>query len=385
MKKTELESMQSLKTSRIWICALAALALAGCGTFEMPTKKIDYKSAGKTKPLEVPPDLVAPGRDDRYLVPDVNPQSGATFSAYSRERTGKPTVASASTSVLPAVGEARIERAGTQRWLVVKGDPAKLWPVVKDFWQETGFIVNIEIPEAGVMETDWAENRAKIPDGFIRNTLGKLLDTVYSTSERDKFRTRLERGSEPGMTEIYISHRGMEEVYTTTQKEETKWQPRPADPELEAEMLRRLMVRFGVQEQRAKSQLAQPANTAPKATFTRGSGTLALNEQFDRAWRRVGLALDRVGFTVEDRDRSKGLYFVRYIDPEIDNKSADNKGWLSKLKFWGSSEKPKTEQYRILVKGGDAGAEVNVLNKEGVRDRSETAGRILSLLYDQLK
>ena len=382
MKTTQPGRMQLL----IWICSLAALALAGCGTFEIPTKKIDYKSAGKTKPLEVPPDLVSPGRDDRYLVPDVNPQSGATFSAYSRERGGKPVVASTSSGVLPAVGDARIERAGTQRWLVVKGDPAKLWPVVKDFWQETGFIVNIEIPEAGVMETDWAENRAKIPDGFIRNTLGKLLDSVYSTSERDKFRTRLERGADAGTTEIYISHRGMEEVYTTSQKEETKWQPRPADPELEAEMLRRLMVRFGVQEQRAKAQVATPTDTAPKATFTRGSGTLALNEQFDRAWRRVGLALDRVGFTVEDRDRSKGLYYVRYIDPNIDNKSADNKGWLSKLKFWGSSEKPKTEQYRIQVRGnGQESAEVNVLNKEGVRDSSETAGRILSLLYEQLK
>jgi outer membrane protein assembly factor BamC len=234
------------------------------------------------------------------------------------------------------------------------------------------------------METDWAENRAKIPDGFIRNTLGKLLDSVYSTSERDKFRTRLERGPEAGSTEIYISHRGMEEVYTSTAKEETKWQPRPPDPELEAEMLRRLMVRFGVQEERAKQQLVATSNTVPRATLTRGQGTLALNEQFDRAWRRVGLALDRVGFTVEDRDRSKGLYFVRYIDPDTDNKSAD-KGWLSKLKFWGGNDKTKTEQYRILVKGAEEGAEVNVLNKEGVRDRSETAGRILSLLYDQLK
>jgi outer membrane protein assembly factor BamC len=385
MKKVKTAEMQWLKPIELFGSAALVLALAGCSSFEIPSKKIDYKSAGKTKPLEVPPDLVAPGRDDRFLVPDVNPQSGATFSAYSRERTGKPAVAAGSTSVLPAVSEARIERAGTQRWLVVKSEPAKLWQVVKDFWQETGFIVNIEIPEAGVMETDWAENRAKIPDGFIRNTLGKLLDSVYSTSERDKFRTRLERGSEQGTTEIYISHRGMEEVYTSSQKEETKWQPRPADPELEAEMLRRLMVRFGVQEERAKAQVATPTQSAPRATFTRGSGTLALSEQFDRAWRRVGLALDRVGFTVEDRDRSKGLYFVRYIDPEIDNKSADNKGWLSKLKFWGSSEKPKTEQYRILVKGGDAGAEVNVLNKEGVHDRSETAGRILSLLYDQLK
>jgi outer membrane protein assembly factor BamC len=383
--RTDSAPAQPSKRMRLWGCAAAVLALAACSSFEIPSKKVDYKSAGKIQPLEVPPDLVRPSADDRFLVPDVNPKNAATFSAYSRDRSGKPGSASVGSSVLPDVGEARIERAGTQRWLVVKNDPAKLWPVVKDFWQETGFIVNVEMPEAGVMETDWAENRAKIPDGFIRNTLGKLLDTVYSTSERDKFRTRLERGAEAGTTEIYISHRGMEEVYTSAAKEETKWQPRLPDPELEAEMLRRLMVRFGVQDERAKAQLVATGNTIPRATLTRGQGTLALNEQFDRAWRRVGLALDRVGFTVEDRDRSKGLYFVRYIDPEIDNKSADNKGWLSKLKFWGSSEKPKTEQYRILVKGAEAGAEVNVLSKEGVRDRSETAGRILSLLYEQLK
>ena len=379
--------MRSYNLVRSAVAACAALALAACGTlgsFELPTKKIDYKSAGKIPSLEVPPDLTRPGTDDRFLVPDVNPKSGATYSAYNKERAGG-TTQNASREVLPQGGEARIERAGTQRWLVVKGEPAALWNVVKDFWQETGFIVNIELPEAGVMETDWAENRAKIPDGIIRNTLGKLLDAVYSTSERDKFRTRLERGGEAGTTEIYISHRGMEEVFTSTAEERTKWQPRQPNPELEAEMLRRLMLRLGVQESRVKAQLAG-GSAAPRASLSRSSdgSTLALDEQFDRAWRRVGLALDRVGFTVEDRDRSKGLYFVRYIDPEIDNKSAD-KGWLSRFKFWGDSSKPKNEQYQILVRGADRGAEVNVLNKSGTRETSQTAGRILTLLYEQLK
>lgn len=377
--------MRRLGLVRAALCAGAALVLAACSTIELPSKKIDYKSAGKIPPLEVPPDLTRPGADDRFLVPDVNPKSGATYSAYNRERSGAPQ--SATRDVLPQGGDARIERAGTQRWLVVKGEPAALWNVVKDFWQETGFIVNVELPEAGVMETDWAENRAKIPDGIIRNTLGKLLDAVYSTSERDKFRTRLERGGEAGTTEVYISHRGMEEVYAggTIESRDTRWQPRQPNPELEAEMLRRLMVRLGVQEGRVKAQLAA-GSAAPRASLSRGSdgATLSLDEQFDRAWRRVGLALDRVGFTVEDRDRSKGLYFVRYIDPELDNKTAD-KGWLSRLKFWGDSSKPKTEQYQILVKGGDSGAQINVLNKSGARETSQTAGRILTLLYEQLK
>ena len=374
---------------RVSACVLACVALAACSGFELPTKKVEYKSAGKLAPLEVPPDLTRPTGDERFVVPE-NARGAATYSAYQRERGGRSEVVGAG-GVLPVQDSARVERAGTQRWLVVQGQPEQLWPVVKDFWQEIGFIVNVEMPEAGVMETDWAENRARIPDGIIRNTLGRVLDAVYSTSERDKFRTRLERGAQPGTTEIYISHRGMEEVYTSLSVEtgtgkDTKWQPRPASPELEAEMLRRLMVRLGVQEERAKSVVAS-ANAPQRAVLHKSpdGSALALNEQFDRAWRRVGLALDRVGFTVEDRDRSKGLYYVRYIDPEIDNKSAENRGWLSRFKFWGSNDKEKKEQYRVLVKDAGERAEVNVLNKEGAKEQSATANRILTLLYDQLK
>jgi outer membrane protein assembly factor BamC len=367
------------------LCLVAGGVLAACGSFEIPTKKIEYKSAGRLPPLDVPPDLTRPSTDDRFVVPDGR-GGAATFSAYQKDRGGR-VEAAGSGSVLPEQDNVRLERAGTQRWLVVKGEPEQIWPVVKEFWQETGFLVNSENPESGVMETDWAENRARIPDGFVRNTLGKLLDQVYSTGERDKFRTRLERGSQPGTTEIYVSHRGMEEVYTNRELEQTRWQARPSNPDLEADMLRRLMVRLGVQEERAKTVLA--AGQAPaRAVLRKGSdgAALSLNEQFDRAWRRVGLALDRVGFTAEDRDRSNGIYFVRYIDPEIDNKSADNKGLLSRLKFWGgSNDKQKQEQYRVIVKEAGERAEVNVLNKEGVREQSPTANRILTLLYEQLK
>jgi outer membrane protein assembly factor BamC len=379
--------MRDLLRAGAWI-ATGAL-LAACSAIELPSKKIDYKSTNKLPPLEIPPDLTRPSSDERFVVPDINPKGTATFSAYSREREGKPVVSSGSGNVLPNLEDARIERTGSQRWLVVKGEPDKIWPVVRDFWQETGFVVNLEIPEAGVMETDWAENRAKVPDGLIRGFFGKLLDSVYSTSERDKFRTRLERGAQPGTTEIYISHRGMEEVFVSADRDQTKWQPRKPDPELEAEMLRRLMVRFGAQQEYARAQVAKAAEP-PRATLSRGqdgTGRLALNEQFDRAWRRVGLALDRVGFTVEDRDRSKGLYFVRYIDPQIDNATAKPQGgFLSRLKFWGDSDpKAKAEQYRILVRDSDSGAEVNVLGRDGSSVQSATANRILTLLYDQLK
>ena len=373
------------------ICLLAGAFLAGCSTFDdlLDTRKVDYKTANRLPPLEIPPDLTRPATDDRFTVPDVNPSGSATYSAYAKERIGKP--ASTSPDVLPKVSNAHIERAGTQRWLVVEGTPDTLWPTVKAFWQELGFLVNVEIPEAGVMETDWAENRAKIDDGVLRNTFGKLLGSISSTSERDKFRTRLERGVNGQTTEIYISHRGMIEVFENAaiDQKSTMWQPRPADPDLEAEMLRRLMVRFGVQEARAQADLQRTAGS-PKARITKlpdGAGQLAIDDPFDRAWRRVGLALDRVGFTVEDRDRSKGLYFVRYVDPEVDANSKKPTGVLAKLAFWRSDADPKdrSAQYRIAVKDGQAGSEVNVLTKEGQVDRSDTANRILSLLYEQLK
>ncbi|MGH8717631.1 MAG: outer membrane protein assembly factor BamC, partial [Burkholderiales bacterium] len=199
----------------------------------------------------------------------------------------------------------------------------------------------------------------------------------------------IERGVEEGTSEIYISHRGMYEIYTTETKDTTAWQPRPADPELEAEMLRRLMVRFGVEEARATSLLKGP-EPSERATLVKNGKepmSLSLDEGFDRAWRRVGLALDRVGFTVEDRDRSQGLYFVRYVDPEVDSYKKPD-GILSKLIFWDNEpkkDKTKSHQYRILVKEEEDKSQVNVLSRDGGPAKADAANKILGLLYSQLK
>ena len=378
--------LQNRRLPGLTLCVLAA-AVAGCSGNIIPEgRKIEYKSAGKVPTLEVPPDLSSLQRDDRYLVPDDAGRGSATFSAYAAER--EPGAQAGQSAILPQVDKIRVERSGNQRWLVAAMPPEALWDTVKEFWQETGFIVNVERPEAGVMETDWAENRAKIPSDIIRNTLGRILDSLYSTGERDKFRTRLERGSEAGTTEIYISHRGMEEVYTSAAKDDTRWQPRPADPELEAEMLRRLMVRLGAEEKRAEAALVTQ-KVEPRARLGSaedGSGKLEVFDRFDRAWRRVGLALDRIGFTVEDRDRSRGLYFVRYVDPDKDNASKKQDGWLSKLNFW-SAEKPVDTrgQYRIFLDTSGSNTSVQVLTNEGGVDRSETARRILGLLQKELR
>jgi outer membrane protein assembly factor BamC len=359
-------------------------ALAGCSSVGsvLEPAKVDYKSAGKAPSLEIPPDLTQLQRDNRYAIPDAG-RGTATASGYSLQQGARPIPAAV---IAPSgTAEMHIERAGSQRWLVVKQAPEALWPQIKDFWQDSGFLINVELPQSGIMETDWAENRAKIPQDFIRSTIGKALDSLYSTGERDKFRTRLERTAD-GATEIYISHRGMQEVLVGQQKDSTIWTARPSDSELEAEFLSRLMARLGAETSHVKASVENAPLQPTRAKLVKdASGTFVqVNEGFDRAWRRVGLALDRVGFTVEDRDRNDGVYYVRYVDPMLDSKTSD-KGFFAKL-FSSSDDRAKTAQrYRVSVKANSGVSKVSVLNGDGKPDMSAAADKILSLLNDQLK
>jgi outer membrane protein assembly factor BamC len=366
-----------------------ALALGGCGSGGMFDNKIDYKAAAQLPVLEVPPDLTAPSRDNRFTMPESARQT-ATLSGYQQER--KEQGRQGASGVLPQVDNIRLERAGNERWVVVPEPAEKMWPVVRDFWLERGFLIKQESPESGVMETDWAENRANLPQDFVRGLLGRIAEQVYSTPERDKFRTRLDRTPDGKGTEIYISHRGMREVYTGNvrglgNEGQTTWQAREPDPGLEAEMLRLLMVRLGAQDDRAKLAFTggAPQLRAELRKSSDGTELLQVNEPFDRAWRRIGLALDRVGFTVEDRDRQNGMYFVRYADPEADMQKKDaERGFFSRL-FGSSDAKVKAEQYRVQVRQEKETSMVHVLNKDGRAESSTTAQRILALLHEQLK
>ncbi|HVZ46311.1 MAG TPA: outer membrane protein assembly factor BamC [Ramlibacter sp.] len=351
---------------------LAVAALSACSFLE--GDKVDYKSASKGQSLEVPPDLTQLSRDSRYIVPGSGPVTASSYAA-GQTVAGLPTAAT-------AIGDVRIERSGSQRWLVVNRPPDQLWGPVRDFWQESGFLIVTDQPTLGIMETDWAENRAKIPQDLIRNTLGKLIDSVYSTAERDKFRTRFER-SPNGGTEIYISHRGMIEVYDSAQKDRTVWQPRPTDPELEAEFLGRLMVRLGVPQAQSKALVAGGAEPSTSRVVTVNNlPAVEIDEGFDRAWRRVGLALDRTGFTVEDRDRSAGTYFVRYVPPSPDRKE---QGFIARLFHFGSDKSESPLKYRIALKSVGQKTTVSVLNEKGAPETSPTAQRIVQVIADDLK
>lgn len=367
---------------------LSFMAILGaCSSFS--SNDIDYQAATTREPLDVPPNLITPESSDRF---DIPPIGGATLSEFQREQ--GTAGSDGQSAVLPQLQGVSFKREGTEAWLNTSLPAEEVWVLMREFWQENGFVIASEEPELGILDTDWAENRAKVPDDFLRNTLGRIFDTLYSTGERDRFRTRLERNGEG--TDIFVTHRGLVEVFADDREEQTIWQSRPTDPSLEAEFLKRLMIRLGgepdpVLAAAAATNPGEPKPLQPDPTrvqkLTEADGAkLRVPETFDRAWRRVGLALDRTGFTVEDRDRSKGTYYVRYIDPE--NPEQERPGAVAR--FFGAKEpEAELESYRIVVDGATTASDVSVQPPENTTSFSPesqaTAGRMLGLIEEQLK
>jgi len=420
MKKNDLNKVLGL----ILLTAL----LSACDSIPFIDNSSDYKKgSGRARPLEVPPDLTSLNSSDAYNV------SGSTsYSEYSEGQAGQePGVE----QVLRNPEGVRMEKAGGQRWLVVDAPAEKVWPVIREFWLDQGFAVRVENAQTGVMETEWVRSDNIKVESDTRSygeRFDKWLDGLSGLADRRKFRTRLERGEEKGTTEIFMTHRtvagapddGKQKIQTQLGEIDMGYRVDQTDKsikvdefeqDLDAELLRRLMVKLGVAEEQAKQIAKNPVKErhAEVVKEANESVTLKLKDGYDRGWRRVGLALDRVGFVVEDKDRSAGLFYVRYADVDIDGAAKKKKGLFDTLAFWQDDEEeienksiPKEEdtivdklkfwkgkdettdpskKYTIKVSETDTGSQVNIVDKEGNSDAGSTANRIISLLYDQLK
>lgn len=433
MKKTHTKSainkqrFNAKNVTKIGVCTALVLSLVSCDSIPFIDNTSDYKGAGRARPLEVPPDLTASPTSDAYSIP-----GSTSYSSYAQ---AQETQEVGVEKVLTTPEGVRLVKAGAQQWLVVNAPAEKVWPVVREFWIDQGFAVRVENPQLGVMETEWidADKIKKDEKIGVLDKFDKWLDKLSGFADKKKFRTRLDRGEEKGTTEIYMTHRsvtgapddGKNRIQTqlgvieTGYKADSEKQPERSafDAELDAELLRRLMVKLGVEEQRSKSIIgeAQIAKRAEVIKEKDGSARLILSDSFDRAWRRVGLSLDIIGFVIEDKDRSNGLFYVRYADVDIDDTPKKKKGlfetlkfWggddekevktesqkedksiMDSLKFWGTDDKQKTnpaKQYRIKVADGENDkVEITVIDKEGARVRTTTANRIIALMFEQLK
>jgi outer membrane protein assembly factor BamC len=390
-----------LKLYRLFVFGLAAIGVVGCSSISsavenvLPDRKVEYKKAKQAEnSLEIPPDLSSSTIRDHYSMPGSSGSGYATYSGFlNRDNAGSGSSQAGSANILVQIDNIETRRNGDKRWLVIRAVPDDIWFKTLGFWQEHGILLAEQDPAVGVMVTDWIENRADIKSDFITDAVRKLFDSAYSAATRDQYRVRLERGDEEGTVELFLTHRGMQEEVVTgatgTKSDRTVWVPRAPDHELEAEMLRRLMVYMGVADERASRSLAKKGSsvkTRSQLVKGRDQVSLQLIESLDRAWRLTGVALDRVGFAVEDRDRAKGVYLVRYNDPMRDQEK--KRGLLSKLAFWKSNAKiDKENRYQVSLQStaGEEKTTIVVLNEQGVRENSDTAVRILTLLHEQLR
>jgi len=379
--------MRSIQLLRHYVTTLCVLTLVTAGLVACKSvtssDTVDYKSSGAVRGpnLSYPPDLITAQADRRYIVQD----GTATMSEYS---SAVKKTAQIKTNVMTGIPGMRIARDGERRWLVVDKPAPELYPQVKDFWQENGFLLTVDSPSTGIMETDWAENRAKIAQDWIRSTIGSALDSIYDTGERDKYKTRLEV-IKPDETEIYITQKGaIEKCVTDTTGSclYTIWTPRPNDPDLEAAFLARLMERLGMTQAQAKALVSAPlGEKILKARLVQEGVNTAHIEMvsgFDRAWRDTGLALDRSNFSVEDRDRANGIYFVRYVNPKD---LGDTKGFFTNLFSSKDDSSMKAKKYRVVVKStGDNSSSVYVQNADGAPENTAAGLQLLTLLTEQL-
>ena len=384
----------ALKYRNKLVLLLISGLVAGCGAMPnmddvLPDRKVEYKKAKDAGTnLEIPPDLTKSTINDQLVIPGSSGTESTTLSGQLERERIQGRVATR-TGVLPKIEKIEVMRDGNQRWLRIEGTPDDVWYKTVAFWQENGILLAQQDPTVGVMVTDWLENRADIKSDFITDKIRSAFEGAYSAATRDQYRLRIEPATTEGFTELYLTHRGMEEKYILDgggDPERTVWNPRPTDHGLEVEMLRRLMNYMGVTDQQSRSSLARTGAVQARSRLVRNNSEvlLLMDEELNRAWRLTGVALDRVGFAVEDRDRSERIYYVRYNDPL---KEAEEPGLLSKLAFWRDNDKniDKESQYQVTLDAEGRGTRVVVRNKEGVQDNSETALRILTLLHEQIQ
>lgn len=359
-----------------WLAGLIMVFLiAGLSACSSSSKRAVYEGSKETRSLEVPPDLTPPDSSQAFRIPDtVTTRSGR-----------EPVVRNPAQGLLPRAKGARLVQEGDIRWLEIDATPEQVWSQLHAFLRQQGFQIKYEDAALGIIETDWQENRENVPG----NWLSRMLKKLYSSGLLDKYRIRLERTEDPNRTRVYITHRGLEEVAinedNNTDVVETHWQPRPSEPELEVEMMRRFLVFRGLEAEQAK-QATTPRAAGPRAELldTAEGQTIRVNENFARSWRRVGLALDRLGLEVEDRDRSRGLYYIRLSEDFLQQHRKEG-GLLARL--FGTEKQPATTQDRYLLNVEDRGdtSRITLHDRQGKPVNGDLARVLLNELYAQLR
>lgn len=390
-------SLNLVRICTVALCAGLALQLGGCGNAGyVHERQVDYKKVRTLAPLEVPPGLNPVPQQGPASAPAASASGATTFSSYSagKGQTGAVGVGSG-TEVVNWPASIHVEHDGVHRWLVIDAPPAVVWSKVLAFWAQQGFVIKRQDPKIGIMETGWMENRADVPQGFLRRAISKAFGKLDSAPTRDKYRVRLEPGAKPGTTELFLTHWGVREVVTggvgAAQNSNTIWEVRPESTELEGEFLNRLIVFLGLTKEQAAQRMAGSHQVqAPRATLVHepdGQAAINVKGPLPRTWQRTGVALDHLGFVVENSNAADGTYLVQATDP-FQGLVKKNKDPLSKLSFLRDDKQQSLRKQRFVVmltEDGDI-TRVRVTPKGGPSPNAEkAAAQILALLEQQLR
>ena len=369
---------------------IVSLLCTGCGNKGLKDTNLDYQTvnAKKSAPLVVPPEFAKPKQDDRYDIPQAGSSSFSEYSQSAAQERSLYRSRDGGQEILPLVDGVEVKGDGRMRWIVVDKSVELIWPRVKKFWQNNGFIIERNMPNVGILETEWTERQGSTPASTgINKLFDNILENLNSYPQRDKFKTRLELGEKDQSVEIYITHQSMIEkrLKVSVDTLRKNWEVVPADTELEAEMLYRLSIWLGVEEDRALAIKNKKLSNDDNKVFEAGENEpsyLLVKKEFGRAWRSVGIALDRLGFTLDDRDRSKGVYYVRYIDLST---KKQKKSFLARLFSFGKPKKSKEVKYQVYVENSaSAQSLVKIMDAQGNFVENGVSLPILNLMRDQL-
>ena len=361
---------------RVYVVLFSFLSvwLAGCASSN-EYKAVYEAEELETAPLEVPPGLTRPAGNGG-VAPELE-QGITSYSGY-QQSTGTGT----RQEFIRKFENMRFVRDSGLYWVEVQAAPEAVWSDVREYFSRLGFKFIEEKPHLGLLQTDWKENRVDLPTGWFMRFIGKL----YSTGLMDSYRIRLEYDDEKDLTRVFVSHQGMREIAEGEDVGDnvvgTKWIKRPSEPELELEMLMRFMAYRGMDEEMAKQVIAE-AQVRERATLRQQQDTTVLefNEGFSRAWRYVGIALDRLGVLVEDRNRSAGVYYIQLPETFVLDSKAG--GFFAGL--FSETRKPSTDKYILKIE--DKGATSDVLVRprgEAGEDFGDVTRKLLSDIKDNI-
>lgn len=361
---------------------LVLLLVGGASGCSLSGEK--QESPGKLREtLEVPPDLARPQSGE--LATGV-PSGTAVYSAISGKTPETTQAESAATAALspastPAPAPAgkpgiKLERDGAQRWLVVQDTPDRVATRVRSYLVSQNMKLAVDDPKSGIFETEWEERKVNLG----QNTFTRILSSMQSTGLRDKYRIRIEAGQVTGTSEVYVSHQGLEEIVINAPSgPSSTWQPRATDLHAEAQLLSGLMTTLGLSEQEAKEQIGKTVTSG--GAVKNKDGLLLPQQDLDQAWRRVGQALDRSSFVIEDRDRHLGIYYVYDKSNAGAKRNSLFGGWL-KL---GENTEVFEDRFQVVLKAVEGGTSLQVLDVKGQHTESKNGEQLFVYLQKQLQ